>query len=310
MSTRSRNRGQIFEQGRMGRLENQVRENWFAYALFAPTLVFLFLVLWLPFLRGISLSLYNWTFAEPPSFIGLENYIELYNWPIFWNAVEVTFLYVTVTFVQIALGLFAALLIANSNHFKNLLSGVFLTSYTMPGVVTGTIWLFLANPNIGPLFKFLTDWGLLQNPIYWSTDGTLSLAVIWLVGAWTFWPFAFLILIASRESIPEEYYESAKVYGANRLQMFWKVTLPQMKTALIIVLSLRFVFNLSKISQPLAITGGGPGWSTSLMAILMYRLAWARGEMGIAFAVGLILFLMAVIPIVIFVNKTEEEDIA
>jgi ABC-type sugar transport system permease subunit len=178
----------------------------------------------------------------------------------------------------------------------------------MPGVVTGTIWLFLLDPSLGPTFTLLMDLGILDSPIYWQNSGLLSNAVIWLVGAWTFWPFAFLILVASRESIPKTYYESAKVYGASRIQMFWNITLPQMKTALIIVLSLRFVWNLAKISQPFTLTGGGPGWSTSLMAIFMYRLAWVRGSLGLAFAVGLILFIAALIPIMVFVRETEKEE--
>jgi ABC-type sugar transport system permease subunit len=173
----------------------------------------------------------------------------------------------------------------------------------MPPVVTGAIWLYLLSPTVGPVFQLLVDLGLLENAVYWSTQGDMAMAVIMGVLAWTFWPFMFLIILASLENIPEEYYETARVYGANRIQQFVRITLPQLKSAILVAVSIRVVWNLTKISQPLQMTGGGPGYQTSILAVLVYRFGWLQGRLGLAFATGVILLLVTLGFIIIFIRE-------
>jgi ABC-type sugar transport system permease subunit len=102
----------------------------------------------------------------------------------------------------------------------------------------------------------------------------------------------FLIILASRESIPDEYYETAQVYGSNRVQTFLRITLPQLKSAILVALSIRLVWNLAKVSQAFQLTQGGPGYETSVLGVLLYRFAYSDGQFGMGFAVGM--FLLAV----------------
>lgn len=284
-----------------------LRDNSFSYLLFLPTLLFLIIVIWYPFVRGIWISFHDWPFIGDPTWIGLGNYEFLWGWEPFFISLRATVIYATTTFLQLVIALAAALAVANLNHFRNFLSGVYLLPYTMPPVVTGTIWMFLLDPSTGPLFSYLTDNGVLEQAIYWASNGPEGLTVITLVIAWTFWPFMFLILLASRQNIPDAYYESAKMYGANRLQMLWKITLPQMKSAILVAVSIRFIWNLSKISQPLQMTGGGPGYDTSILAILLYRFAFLDAKFGVAYAVGVVLFVISLLFVGIFIREFEKE---
>lgn len=289
-----------------GRVKNTITEHWFSYLLFLPTLLFLVLLLWIPLIRGIWMSFHEWNLLGTKIWVGLGNYTYLFGWDAFYTSLRATILFSTTTILQLGLALVAALLIGNISRLKNVLSGVFLVPYTMPPVVTGTIWLYLLDPNFGPVFAYLIEWGILEDSIAWSIHGDMALGVITLVTAWTFWPLMFIIILASLESIPEEHYETAKVYGANRWQTFRHITLPQLKGAILVAVSIRLVWNLAKVSQPLQMTGGGPGYKTSILAILLYRFANEAGALGMAFAVGVILLILTLGFVVLFIRQFEK----
>jgi len=125
----------------------------------------------------------------------------------FYVSLKATVIYGFATVIQLGLALTAALIV-NKIKFKSLFSGMYLLPYTMPPVATGTLWVFLLKPNLGPIFTLLTDWGSCRTPSTGARRGHGTVAVT-LVNAWTFWPFMFLILFATLVSIPDEYYESA-----------------------------------------------------------------------------------------------------
>jgi len=285
-----------------------VRRNWFSYLLFVPALLFLFGMIWVPFIRGFWMSLHIWPAFGEKDFVGLENYRFLLGGDVFWTSMKATLIYMSMTIIQLVLALGASLAARNLKRFENVINGIFLVPYTMPPVVTGTIWLYILNPNSGPMFDFLVDWGVLAAPIYWGSSGTTAITVITLVGSWTFWQFLYLIFIASLQNIPDEHYETAKVYGANRVQQFLRITLPQLKSALFIAISIRIVRNLVKVSQPIQMTQGGPGYETSVLAILLYRFILLRQDYGLAFAVGLVLFLVAIGLTFVFIRAFKQQE--
>ena len=291
------------------RILSKVRVYWsdhrLSYLLVLPTILAIVVLLWLPFLRGIWMSFHQWPFVGNPQWVGLENYTMLFTWDVFYTSLRATLIFSSATAIQLGVALAAALLVANTDTFENVLSGAYILPYTMPPVVTGTIWLYLLDPSVGPLFDYLIDFGLLDQPIFWTVSGDASLAVITLITAWTFWPFMFLILLASRQNIPSEHYEAAKVYGASRLQMLWRVTIPQLKSAILVAVSIRLIWNLSKISQPLQITGGGPGFDTSILGILLYRFTAQEGALGRAYAIGIVLLIITLSFVILFIREFE-----
>ena len=288
---------------------SSISEHWFSYLLLAPTFLFLLLLVWLPFMKGVWMSLHQWPFGSgDPIFVGLGNYEYLFNWGPFYTSLKATFVFALTTVVQLGTALLAALLVVNIKRFKNVVSASFLIPYTMPPVATGTIWLYLLDPSLGPVFKFLTQNGILKQPIYWASQGNLALAVVTLVTAWTFWPFMFIIILATLESIPTEYYESARMYGAGRWDTFWHITLPQLRSAILVAFSIRLAWNMTKVSQTIQMTGGGPGYDTSLLAVFLYRFAYDQGQMGMAFSVGVILLIIMIVFIALFIREFEMEE--
>jgi ABC-type sugar transport system permease subunit len=119
----------------------------------------------------------------------------------------------------------------------------------------------------------------------------------------------FIVILASLDNIPDDHYETGNIYGANRLQQFRYITLPQIKSAILIAVSIRIIWNLVKISQPLQMTGGGPGYESSILAILLYRYSWERGAHGLSFAVGAVLVTFTIAFIILFINEFERESV-
>lgn len=284
-----------------------MKDHWFDYLLFLPTLLFLLLIVGIPFIQGVWMSFHQWPLQGGHEWIGLGNYTYLWNWDVFWTSVRATLIYATTTVGQLVIAILAALLVKHIDieWLKSATNATFLVPYAMPPVVTGMLWTFLLEPNAGPFFGYLVEWGLLQEPIFWDVNGDTAMATVMGVMAWTFWPFMFLIILSTLESIPEEYYESARIYGANRIEQFRYVTLPQLKSAIMVAVSIRLVWNLAKVSQPLQLTGGGPGYETSILAILMYRFAWQQGRMGMSFAVGMVLLAISLIFVFLFIREFE-----
>jgi ABC-type sugar transport system permease subunit len=291
--------------GRIGRFRKSIQENLFQYLLIAPLVGFLLSVVWFPAAQGVYMSLFEWPVFGEKTFIGLGNYEYLLSWDPFFTSLKATLVYGMSTIGHLVIGTGLALIVWHQDRFKGATSLLFLTPLLFPTVVTGALWRFLLHPNTGPIFDWLVGWGILSEPIYWLSSSFLALLTVTGVAVWTWSSFVFLLIYASLEGIPASYYESAKIYGAGTVERFWYITLPEIKTGLLVATVLRVVYNLGKVAQPLAITGGGPGWDTSVLGMLLYRLAWQRQEFGLAFAVGIVLSAITVIFIGWFIWKFE-----
>lgn len=283
----------------------QLSEDWFSYLLILPVLLFLVVLMWMPFMQGIYMSFNNWPFGGEPTWTGIENYTFLFGWNPFYTSLKVTLMFTLTTVLQLVVAVMAALAVRELRRGKGFVTGTFLISYTVPPLITGTIWAYMLEPDLGPVFGFLTKWHVLDKTVYWGSHGDMALGVVMFVTTWTFWPFMFLIISANLESIPEEMYETAQMYGANRYQTFLRVTLPQLKSAILVAVSIRLIWNMTKISQVLQLTNGGPGYDTSILAVLLYRFAYGQGQMGVAYAVGIVLLLLTIGFVFVFIREFE-----
>lgn len=254
------------------------------------------------------MSFHNWPFIGEPKWVGLQNYHDFVTANYFWTALWATVIYALSTFLQLGIALIAAL--ALNQKFiplKEVWWGVMLMPYAMPPVVIGAIWMYLLDPSLGMVTHYLIQLGILSQPIYWASDPVWAKWVITLVASWTFWPFMFLIILSSLQSIPENYYELAEVYGANLWQQFRVVTLPHIRGAILTVVIIRTAWNLAKIDQPFQLTGGGPGYETSVLSILTYRFAFLSGNFGMAFTVGLFLVAFTLLLILPFLKQFQSQ---
>lgn len=285
-----------------------LRENKVSYAFLIPLLLFLFLVLWYPFIRGIWISFHEWPFmGQRVKWVGIQNYIWFLNSDLLFTSFIATLVYAGGILLQLLLALTAAIALHQKFvRLKFFWHGAFLIPYTMPPVVTGAIWLFLLDPDIGMIQHYLQEFGLISQPIYWMVQTWPARLVITWGLSWTFWPFMFVVIYAALQSIPDSHYEVAEIFGAGWWQKLRRITLPQVKNAMLVAVIIRLAWNMSKVSQVFQLTQGGPGYETSIFPVLMYRFAYYSNEFGKAYSIGiflLIFVLIMILPVVRMVQK-------
>jgi ABC-type sugar transport system permease subunit len=250
------------------------------------------------------MSFHDWVYilAEHPDFIGLNNYIDLFTSPSYHEVLRVTAIYVTAVALQLLLGLIAALVLNEPIPGRSIIAGILIIGYAMPEIATGSIWKFMYDATYGILNAYLYDFGFIDRFIPWLADPTFALIAVTIANAWKYWPFILLILLAALQGIPKDFYDAAKVFGANAWQRFRYITLPQLKTAIILVLIIRISWNLSKFAEIFQMTEGGPGFATTNTALFVYNTAYKSFLFGEAFASGIILLLM-ILPLIVIYYK-------
>jgi multiple sugar transport system permease protein len=290
-----------------------IRENALAYGLLLPLIFFLILLMWYPFLKGIWISFHRWPFmGQTHAWVGLSNYTWFIKSGYLGTSIVATLVYIGGTFLQLAIAVIAA--VAVDQKFvrgKTLWHGICLLPYSMPPVVTGVIWLFLLDPDLGMVQHYLQKFSVLSKPVYWMVATWPARVVVTWCLSWTFWPFMFVIIYAALRSIPQCHYEAAEIYGASWWTTTTKVVLPQIKNSVLIAVIVRLSWNLSKISQVLQMTQGGPGYDTSILPVFMYREAYSSSDFGKAYAIGMFLLILIIIiisPIVKMVHKAFKES--
>jgi ABC-type sugar transport system permease subunit len=279
-----------------------VRENYLAYSLVTPIILFLIILLWYPFLKGIWISFHRWIFLGKHEWIGLQNYRWFLGSDLFKTSLIATLIYSSGTLGQLALALIAG--VALSQRFvkyKSVLAMAFVLPFAMPPVVSGAIWTFILDPDLGIVMHYFKSLGF--KAIYWQSSPWTAKGIVTLNLIWTFWPFMFIIIYAALQSIPVSQYEAAQVFGAGYWRTILRVIIPQIKLPILAAVILRIIWNLVKVSQVIQLTNGGPGFETSILSVAMYRYAYGFYHFGEAYAIGMILLLLILILILPVVSR-------
>ena len=209
-----------------------------AYYMVLPSLLIIVVVAFFPILYGIVLSLTDSTVTAFGSFVGLENYTEMFQDPDFrvglFNTVIFTVASVTLEFV---IGLAIALAVNRAFRGRGLVRAAILVPWAFPTVISAVMWRLMFQPGIG-IFQYVAETiGLISGPVL--SDPTLLLIAAILIDVWKTTPFMALLLLAGLQVIPGEVYEAARVDGANVWQRFFRITLPLLKGAILVAVLFR-----------------------------------------------------------------------
>jgi multiple sugar transport system permease protein len=270
-----------------------------AFVLAAPLLVFLsVLVVW-PIYLGIRTSLSRDLLSEfeiTPA--GLENYRTIISSPDFWTAIRFTILFaIVVTLLEAILGFILALVFDRSFPGKRTLFSMVLIPIMIAPSLMAVMYRLILNENIGVIPGFLQHFG-------WDIsifDQRYIFLTLVALDAIQYTSFAFLLVYAALQNIPQEIYESAAIDGAKYRQVVFRITLPILKPALAIIAMLRLIDSFRTFDTIYILTGGGPGISTQTIGIYIYKTAFITGDFGLASAasVTLVLLLAPLMPKII-----------
>jgi multiple sugar transport system permease protein len=264
--------------------------------LIAPTVLVFCAVILYPLISAIYLSLFSiYTPTLAGEWVAADNYTALLANGDFWNAVLNTLIWTVGTLVlQLVFGVAMALLLNQSIVFQSLARSLVLFPYFLSTVVAVLVWRWLFNDLYGILNHVLLIAGLIGAPVNWLGQMPNAMISIILVGAWKYFPFVVIVVLARLQSIPEQLYEAATIDGAGPFQRFADITLPQLRDVLVVVVLLRAIWDFKEFDLIYLMTGGGPVRATQTLSLLVYEEAFRLNRMGMAstYAVAMMLVLL------------------
>lgn len=266
--------------------------------LMLPTATLLLLFLTYPLGLGVWLGMTDTTIGRRGVFIGLENYVYLFDDSVFWLSVFNTILYTVVASIfKFALGMWLALLLNRHLPFKALIRAIVLLPWIVPTVLSAIAFWWMYDSQFSVISWALMEMGLIDEYIAFLGEPNKARASVIFANIWRGIPFVAISLLAGLQTISPSLYEAATLDGATRWQQFRYITLPMLTPIIAVVMTFSVLFTFTDFQLIYVLTAGGPLNSTHLMATLSFQRAIPGGQLGegAAIAVAMIPFLFAAI---------------
>jgi multiple sugar transport system permease protein len=265
------------------------REMLFGMALIVPALIAFLVVIAAPLARGVALGFLRvQQITLKTTFAGLDNFKRILGIDgQFLHALRVTLTYTLGCLVlQILIGVSVAMLLNQKFYGRGVARALIIFPYLVPIIVVTTIWKWLLNDTYGLLNSVLRGLGLINQPIAWFSDPNLALLSVMLVGTWRVFPFVVIALLGRLQAVPQQLYDAARTDGASNWAMFWDITLPQVRSVLVITIFLRFIWEFNDFNTVALLTAGGPASRTLTLPMYIYQLGFTQHQLGLAAAVA------------------------
>ena len=282
-----------------GRLRGWLdRESILGPVLVTPALLLLLLLVAYPFVMALYFSMSNAFIGRPSHFIGLTNFVKLWESDAFRQTFQNAFVFtgIAVAF-KIVMGIVLALLLNEQLWFKRTIRGVVLLPWVIPTALSTLGWWWMFNSLYSVVNWTGIALGLMDPPgPNWLGQRYYAMTAVIIVNIWRGLPFFVITILAALVAIPKELYEAGEVDGANANGRFWHITLPLLKPVLAVVVLFSTIFTFSDFNIVYVLTRGGPINSTHLFATLSRVVGIDTGRIGEGAAISLYLF-----PILVFV---------
>ena len=296
----------------VGRASRLTRERTRAAWVFvAPMLLVLTAVAGWPLLRTIWFAFTDANLADlgAAQFVGITNFVYLLTDPDWWTAVRNTLVFAVISVtIETILGLGIALALDAHFRGRGLLRAAVLIPWAIPTVVSAQMWSWMFNDVFGIINVILQALRLIDQPIAWTASPDTALAAVIIVDVWKTTPFMALLLLAGLQMLPYEYYEAARVDGVHPLRVFWKVTLPLLKPALLVAVIFRALDALRIFDLIYVMTGNNK--STMSMSVYARQQLVDFQDVGYGSAAATMLFLIIALITAVYltVARVGRED--
>jgi arabinogalactan oligomer / maltooligosaccharide transport system permease protein len=289
---------------------------WVAYAFLAPVLVVMAIIVLYPLALSIWSSFTDLNRSNAATvfregseqFIGLDNYVRVltsedfrgrFLWTIVWTSVNVTF--------HFTFGMGLALLLNQKFRGRTAYRLVLMLPWAIPAFISAVAWRYLFNGEYGFINLFLAEFGI-QGP-NWLSDPFWAYVAPIVVNVWLGVPFMMVALLGGLQSIPADLYEAAKVDGATRRQMFWNVTLPQLKSVSVAVTMLGIIWTFNLFVVIFLTTGGGPGGRTRILVVEAFN-QFQAGQFAVAATYSVVILSLLLLFVAAYQRAFRTEDVA
>jgi multiple sugar transport system permease protein len=290
---------------RSGRRREEVAKLLFV----APAALAMVLLFGYPVVKNLLMSFQDYTlrtfFTGRAPFVGLDNYVEVVQDPIFNRALLNTGLFTLGSIAgQFVIGLLLALFFARNFPLSGVLRALLLLPWLIPLIVASATWRSILDQDSGILNTVLQGSGLIDGPIPWLTSPDVALLAVMLVNIWVGIPFNVTLLYSGLQDIPDELYEAGALDGATGWKAFWQITWPNLRAVVGVVLVLGVVYTLKVLDVILGLTRGGPANATQTLAVQSYERSFVDFNFGEGAAFSNILILISLVFAVVYLRST------
>jgi ABC-type sugar transport system permease subunit len=279
------------------------------YLFSTPAIIIVAALLAYPVLWGVYQSLYRpEVFGAPAEFVGLQNYVDMFQAPRFVNSLTKTAIFVTGSIVLgLVLGLFFAFALARAVKRLRFLRAATIAPYIISNVAAAVMFRLLFNTEFGTINAVLGWFGV--DPIGWLGSPSLAMLVVILAQVWTDLPLTILLLLAGLMTIDSSYLDAALVDGATGWRRAWHLSLPLISPQIAISVIWMSYSTLTGLGVVLALTGGGPLRATQTLPMEMYEVAFDALQFNEALAIATFLLVLNAVLTLMFVGISRRFDL-
>jgi ABC-type sugar transport system permease subunit len=277
--------------------------NWLAFLGFtAPNFILLAVFTFWPIAYSLYLSFFRWNMIAPvKTFVGLENYARMLKDPVFWQVLRNTGVLAAGTvFIKLSIALFLAVLLNQKIRGRNAYRAIVFSPTFTTSVAIAMVWGWILDPYYG-LLKLPLHWLGLRSP-NWLLDPQWALPGVMIVVIWAGIGYDMVIFLAGLQGIPIDLYEAARVDGASRWSLFWRITFPLLSPTTFFLLIISIVGAFKAFDIVAVMTGGGPLNSSNVYVYYLYQNAFRWFKAGYASALAMVLFVIILVITVIQVR--------
>ncbi len=261
------------------------------YIFIAPNVIVFTVFIFVPIIAAFYISLTQWSIIGTPTFVGLENYLKMLQDGKFWVSFYNTAIYTVGTVpTSMALGLLVAIGLNRRMPGRTLLRSIYFVPVIISLVAAALIAAWIFNGNYGVINNALNALGL--GSVQWLSSARWAMLSLIIATLWIRLGFNMVVYLAALQSIPVDVYQAAQVDGATRWHLFRHITWPLLSPTTFLLLILNIIYSTYVFDLIFVMTGGGPGFSTTVLVQYVYQQAFEQGDMGYASAVGVVLYVL------------------
>jgi ABC-type sugar transport system permease subunit len=279
------------------------------YLFVLPAFLFMAVFIVYPLVESLILSFYSWTGISVKTFVGLENFRNLLRDRVFWLALQNNLVFTVLsTAGTVILGFFLALAVERRIRGWWFYKVVYFLPVMVSMTVVGLLWGRLLDPTLGPINFILRKLGI-SSPPFWLGDPRTSLLSIIGVTIWQYAGFPMIILLAAMENIPLEIHDAATIDGVNGWQRTWHIIFPLVKPVFLMITVLQIIFSFKVFDIVWAMTQGGPGDSSIVLGVYLYKAAFRYTRFGYGAAIAVAMFLIIFPLSLLYIRLTRLKEV-
>lgn len=267
---------------------------WVPYIYVLPAVLVMLAGLMYPILSAVQLSFYDWSLGTPfdtARFVGGEAFVQMLQSTQVWTSMGITVAFVLIAVsAELVLGIALALFLEKPVRGMRFFRTIFVLPMMVAPICVGLVWRYLFDANFGPVNLAMSGLGL--SPQVWLADPVLAFVAMVVTDIWQWTPFVLIMVLAGLQGLDESVMEAARIDGANWWQQIVRVKLPILKPILIVTLLARMIDGFRGLEVIYVMTFGGPGLSTELFSLHIFKAAFISQKLGYASALSILLLVI------------------